>query len=297
MNDLELPTWLYSPLKIVLVAGLLVPPYLWVTQLAAPSANPPVVAVESNVAKPEPTEAKRPSPSPPPQTVSPKVTPTQDAPAASPPAAGEPARGVDVSHYQGTVNWSKVAEAGITFAYVKATNGKHFVDPKFHQNWHGLRTTHLYRGAYHFFLAGDDPVKQAEHFIKTMGELRAHDLPPMLDVEVSDHASAEKVEEGALVWLQTVEKAMGRRPVLYTDNGFADRVLTDTRFTNYPLWIAEYADDVHRLPKPWKGKGWVIWQYSQKGKVDGIDGHVDMDRFNGGVEKLKEFIDASVVEG
>ena len=118
----------------------------------------------------------------------------------------------------------------------------------------------------------------------------------MLDVEVSDHASVEQVTNGVLRWLEKVEKAMKRRPVLYTDNGFADRVLTDARFGDYPLWIAEYADKVKRLPKPWAESGWVIWQYSQSGTVEGIGGHVDLDRFNGGVEALKVFVDGSIIK-
>ncbi|OUR97575.1 hypothetical protein A9Q81_12945 [Gammaproteobacteria bacterium 42_54_T18] len=108
-------------------------------------------------------------------------------------------RGIDVSHYQGVINWGKVARSDISFAYVKATGGETFTDPQFHNNWNLIRTTKIYRGAYHFFFAHDDPKKQADHFLSTIGDLREQDLPPMLDVEISDHESQKNIEKRALI--------------------------------------------------------------------------------------------------
>ena len=200
------------------------------------------------------------------------------------------ANGIDVSHYQGIINWEKVGKSDLTFVYAKATGGETYVDPHFNHNWNGIRSTDLYRGAYHFFLASDDPLKQAEHFVHTVGPLREDDLPPMLDVEIYDHASRETIEAGALIWLEAVENATGRRPVIYTGSRFGTEVLSNSNFSKYPLWIAEYADEIKRIPIPWKHAGWTIWQHAESVQVDGITGHVDLNRFHSDVSSLKDFI-------
>jgi lysozyme len=188
------------------------------------------------------------------------------------------------------VRWDRAAEAGIHFAYAKATSGERFVDPRFHENWHGMRTAGVHRGAYHFYYAAEDPRAQAKHFIATIGKLRSTDLPPMLDVEISDHTDKKAVLEGTLIWLETVEKALGKRPVLYTDPGFGDQYLKDARLSNYRLWIADYATEVSSIPSPWKKAGWTIWQHSQKGTVQGVAGEVDLNVFNGTLNDLKTFV-------
>ncbi|MCS6237697.1 hypothetical protein G3495_21710 [Shewanella baltica] len=132
------------------------------------------------------------------------VTPAQSAPIDEGSATlADPAYliGIDVSHYQRNVNWNQVAEAGVVFAFAKATGGNDFVDPHFAQNWYGMREVKLYRGAYHFFLADDDPIEQAKSFTNTLGELRSNDRPPMLDAEQSDNTYAKTLQAGALVWL------------------------------------------------------------------------------------------------
>lgn len=204
--------------------------------------------------------------------------------------------GIDVSHYQGDINWSTVERSGINFAYVKATGGETYKDPKFDKNWYLIRTTKVHRGAYHFFFAHDNPKTQAEHFLKTIGELREYDLPPMLDIEVSDHKSYKIVEERALIWLQEVEKATKRIPIIYTNSSFGSEVLTQEKFSRYPLWIAEYGKEIKEIPSPWKHSGWTIWQHSMKGEINGINGHVDLNRFYSDGGKLLRFIEESHTE-
>ncbi len=205
-------------------------------------------------------------------------------------------KGIDVSHYQGTVDWQAVAVSGVRFAYIKATDGIRHVDHQFHTNWQGVAATDIHRGAYHFFLPQDDPVAQAKHFVATIGDLGDTDLPPVLDIEIANNIKDATIEHNVLVWLETVEKATGRRPIVYTDNAFADDALNDKRFTRYPLWIADYASKIHKVPGPWQHSQWKIWQYSSQGKVAGIESSVDLDKFNGSLSALQAFIADSHIQ-
>lgn len=291
MKFTHVSTWLYLPLKLLLLLSFTIPIFLWGGHLFGLSRE-----MEKSIAARGLDEMKRikkegldllASAKPGPTPVVKKGTATTDT---------TTVKGIDVSRYQGTVRWDKVARSGITFAFAKATGGVDYVDPRFHQNWRGMRETVLYRGAYHFFYASDDPRKQADNFIKTMGKLRKKDMPPVLDVEIDDHTDPKLIVERVLVWLKAVEKATGRRPILYTDNGFADRILTDPRLSPYALWIADYVEHIHTLPAPWKKSDWLFWQYEEKGKVDGIQGDVDMDVFKGTLDELIEFIDKAGIK-
>ncbi|MFT4923982.1 MAG: lysozyme [Phenylobacterium sp.] len=206
-----------------------------------------------------------------------------------------PIQGIDVSHYQGTVHWSKVAADKLPFAIAKATGGETYTDPNFHNNWHGMRENGIIRGAYHFFYAGDDPVDQALNYLKTVGSFKKTDMPPLLDVEITDGVAADELLKRVLVWLAEVEKRTGRIPIVYSDVYFGQTYLTSPELAKYPLWIADYSADVQGVPSPWQQKGWSLWQYSQSGKVDGIEGDVDMDQFNGTLAEFKAFIATTVV--
>ncbi len=203
--------------------------------------------------------------------------------------------GLDVSHYQGTIRWDKFKRYDLEFVLIKATGGETYVDPHFHHNWNGVRETGIIRGAYHFFYAADDPRKQAAHFISTVGKLRSQDLPPVLDVEIPDHTPAKQLQQSVLVWLQLVEKGLKRIPMVYTDDAFGQEYLQNASLARYPLWIAVYEKTVSAVPSPWKDKGWTFWQYTQDGRVEGINGTVDLDLFKGDLKELKLFIDRSKV--
>lgn len=200
------------------------------------------------------------------------------------------ARGIDVSHYQGRIRWDLIAPASLQFAFIKATGGVHRVDPEFDNNWHGTREVGITRGAYHFFYASDDPVAQAEHFARTVVSLRPDDLPPVIDVEITDGATPEALIDGVLTWLNTVESRLGRRPIVYTYHAFANQYLTDPRLAGYPLWIAAY--DVRRPQPPltWNVRGWHFWQHTHSGSFEGVDSVVDLNVFNGSIEQLQQFI-------
>jgi lysozyme len=202
-------------------------------------------------------------------------------------------KGIDVSHYQGDILWNKVAASGKIFAIAKATGGKDYTDPHFTDNWYGIRRHDMIRGAYHFFYAGDDPVKQAEHFLATVGKIRRNDLPPILDVEITDQVHTQVLMENTLIWLKKVEQATQRKPIIYTDSAFGEEFLTDPRFGQYYLWLADYSVENPKPPQAWNNKQWFLLQHSQDGKVGGIKDDVDLSHYQGSLENLKAFIQQS----
>ncbi|PXX39799.1 glycoside hydrolase family 25 protein [Undibacterium pigrum] len=194
--------------------------------------------------------------------------------------------GIDVSHYQGTVNWYEVAAAGTGFAFAKATEGTSYQDPQFANNWFGMQAAGILRGAYHFYQGSDDPVAQANDFIHTVGTLSDYDLPPVIDLETLGGASSAALIAGVQTWLDTVEQALGRTPMIYTDTSFWDEYMNN-QFSRYPLWIAEYGVSQPRLPNGWAS--WTFWQNSQSGTVTGVNGQVDTDVFAGSLADLQAF--------
>jgi len=194
--------------------------------------------------------------------------------------------GLDVSHFQETIDWPQVVQAGYAFAFIKATDGITYVDPLFATNWEGAKSAGLLRGAYHFFEADDDPQQQAENFLNTVA-LEPGDLPPVLDVESSSTSSevpTATVVERVAAWLQAVEQATGCTPILYTDASYWNSLATG-QFSGYPLWIAEYGVASPTLPKGWTS--WAFWQFTESGTVPGIATAVDLDLFQGSLQDLQ----------
>ena len=161
-----------------------------------------------------------------------------------------------------------------------------------YHNWNGMREAGVVRGAYHFFYAADNAIDQANHFIQTVQAqtLKPDDLPPVLDIKITDGVSGTALVAGVKTWLEAVEKAFGRKPIIYTDPSFANEYLTDPAFGDYPLWIADYGVQTPSIPQGWQGKAWSFWQYSQSGTVNGIEGAADLDRFNGSYQEMLDFI-------
>jgi lysozyme len=213
-------------------------------------------------------------------------------PARSADASGaiEGTRGFDVSHYQGKVRWDLIPRDGLNFVFVKATGGTNHVDPEFNNNWHGAREAGLPRGAYHFFCGQDDAEVQAEHFANTVIRLKADDLPPVLDVEVTDGVSQQQLLDGVVVWLKAVERRLGRRPILYTGRAFAEQYLTDVRLSGYALWLAAYREQAPSAPSVWQEQGWMFWQHSQNGALVGVETNVALSIFHGSAQDLQKFI-------
>lgn len=200
--------------------------------------------------------------------------------------------GVDVSHFQGDVNWGKVKQDGVLFAYTKATQGAHYTDPMYTTNWKNMASNGMYKGAYHFYVYDDNALDQANHFLKTVTYSKG-DLPPVLDLEeggVDGHADVATYHKDVLLWLNTVEKALGVKPIIYTNFDFGNTYLNLPEFGKYNLWLAEYTKEKPEVPKAWQAKGWLIWQHSQTGEIEGIKGSVDCNKFNGDFQKLKHVL-------
>jgi lysozyme len=198
-------------------------------------------------------------------------------------------RGLDVSHFQDTVDWPQVVQAGYSFAFIKATEGITYVDPMFAENWGGAKAAGLLRGAYHFFEPNDDPQQQAENFLNAVS-LEPGDLPPVLDVEYSSpsgQVSTSTIIERITAWLQTVEQATGCTPILYTDPSYWNSLATE-QFSGYPLWVADYGVASPTLPTGWTS--WAFWQFSQTGEIPGIATAVDLNLFQGSLQDLQRLL-------
>lgn len=193
------------------------------------------------------------------------------------------AEGVDVSHYQGMIDWSRVASAGKSFAFIKATEGTGYVDSSFRKNWEGTQAAGILRGAYHFFRPAADSVQQADHFLRVIGP---SELAPVLDVEVTDNRSWNEIYEGVLAWVDRVGSATNRRPIIYTAPGFWKKGPTNRVETSTDLWVAHWGVNAPHIPVGWAN--WLFWQYTEKESVPGINGGVDGNRFNGDLAALRQ---------
>ena len=141
----------------------------------------------------------------------------------------------------------------VSFVFIKATEGMSMVDKDFKRNWRDAGMSGLRRGAYHFFRSSKDGEAQARLFIKTVGDLRFKDLPPVLDIEtIHRGGSRKRLNEEALKWLKVIESHYGRRPIVYTGSSFATDYLSKDITDNYPIWVAHYEKD-----KPFRGLDFV----------------------------------------
>lgn len=193
--------------------------------------------------------------------------------------------GIDVSHYQGKIDWQRLAcdsdaKYPLRFAFMKATEGGDLADETFARNFEEARKHGFVCGAYHYFIPRTDAVKQADFFINTV-KLQQGDLPPVLDVETVGKLSRKELKTSVKTWLDKVESHYGVKPILYTSYKFKLSYLNDSLFNTYPYWIAHYyVDSVH-----YKGK-WHFWQHTDVGTVPGIRPKVDLNVFNGSFEQL-----------
>jgi lysozyme len=202
-------------------------------------------------------------------------------------------KGIDVSHFQGDINWEEIKSAGINFSYSKATQGHGFKDPKFQMNWKNAQAVGLAAGAYHFYMVGSEAEPQVKIFLEAVGKLNPGDMPPMIDLEQGSIPKGVKVDvvtfqKNVITWLNEVERELGVQPIIYTNNPFANAYLKDSTFSKYKLWLAEYGVDTPRVPATWSNKGWTIWQRSERGKIEGAIGDIDHDLLNTKLFSLEE---------
>lgn len=203
-------------------------------------------------------------------------------------ADGPTTFGVDVSYYNGTIDWAKAKAAGLGFAILRVSDGTGFKDPKFATYAAGARAQGILRGAYQFFRPAQDVNAQADLMIAAQAQLAADDLPPTIDVEAPGNLGAATIAARVTQWVNRVKAATGRTPIVYTGKYFwRDEVGGSTAQASSALWVAQYTSLCPDLPAPWTR--WTFWQYSESGRVAGIPGDVDMDRFNGSLAELRAF--------
>ncbi|HEY2747459.1 MAG TPA: GH25 family lysozyme [Polyangia bacterium] len=209
-------------------------------------------------------------------------------------AAGDVVQGIDVSHYDGTIDWAMVKASGVDFAFMKATEGTTFVDPEFATNWKAAGDAGVIRGGYHFFHPMDDPAAQADFFVATAGVPATGDLPLALDLETTDSVSNAEVASATAAFLARVQADTGRVPVVYTSERFWTSFSGPaTGFDQYALWDAQWTTACPNMPSAWPG--WTFWQYSATGTVPGVSGmaNVDLDQFNGSLAALQGWVDGT----
>ena len=219
-------------------------------------------------------------PTPPVIVLSPILDPVR------PPAGTLP--GIDVSHYQGSIDWAQVAGSGVRFAVAKATEGRSYVDPTYLTNKAAAELNGVVFGAYHFARPDEttnDAISEADHFVDA-AQLGGGNLIPVLDLERTGGLSRRELTEWMLTWLDRVTERVGVRPMIYTSPSGWDVRTGDTAAiveAGYTvLWVAHWNTDSPTVPASgWGGYGWTFWQYGNCGSIPGISGCVDVDAFAG----------------
>ncbi|WP_033167885.1 GH25 family lysozyme [Clostridium sp. KNHs205] len=200
-----------------------------------------------------------------------------------------PVRGVDVSSYQGEIDWDKLAEQNIDFAFIKATEGSKYKDKQFHANWVGVSRTKLIFGAYHFFSFDSSGITQAENYIASV-PLTHGMLPPVVDIEFYGNKERHMPDKGETVkkltlLLDKLYEHYGVKPIIYATLK-SYNIYIKGEFTEYPLWIR----NVYYNPQLDLSGKWTFWQYTDKAILEGYKGserYIDMNVYAGKIEELK----------
>jgi len=181
--------------------------------------------------------------------------------------------GIDVSHYMGNINWTKVKSCKhpIEFVIVRATMGADRKDEKFEQNITGAKSVNYIVGAYHYYDPNEPSAKQAKNYLETI-DLQKGDFIPIVDIErLSNCQSTERLKKGLKNWLNIVEKKYGVKPILYTQYSMYNDCLSKD-FAEYPLWVAAYSNKKREVSIV-KNAG--IHQFAKAVSIDGIGWKVD----------------------
>jgi Lyzozyme M1 (1,4-beta-N-acetylmuramidase) len=204
--------------------------------------------------------------------------------------------GVDVSRWQGEINWPRLRAHGANFAYIKATDGGDHLDPMFKKNWRGAHEAGLKRGAYHFFYWCRTAGEQADWFIRNVPKVEGA-LPPVIDVEYNGESrckvrlSRKRILEKMKVFMDKLEAHYGQRPIIYTAPDFyADNL--EGEFLDYPFWLRAVAKHPSKV---YPGRKWVFWQYSGSGLSQGVNEKIDLNVFNGSPKEWRDWLSGSTV--
>jgi GH25 family lysozyme M1 (1,4-beta-N-acetylmuramidase) len=252
------------------------------TQQAAPEPAPASKPEQAATPAPAPKPNPKPKPEPRPHQQTASQQPTGAA--AKLPDSGT-VQGIDVSHWQGDIDWQQVRQDGVRVAYLKATEHTSFVDKSFTENRAGAKAAGVVTGSYHFAQPGRDggSVKadaraEADHFLE-IARPRDGELVPVLDLEANNGLSRAELATWVKTWLDRVADATGTKPMIYTSPSFWSSNVDDMLgiADTYPLWVAHWGVDSPTVPGSWDA--WQGWQKTSSGSVDGIDGRVDRDTF------------------
>ena len=203
-----------------------------------------------------------------------------------------PVRGIDVSEYQGEIDWKKLSNQNIDFAYIKATEGSSYVDERFLYNYQNAITTNLKIGAYHFFSFDSEASSQSENFIKNVPK-DMNLLPPVVDIEFygdkkKNIPDVETTREQLKKLLEQLEEHYEKKPIIYATNVSYNLYIKDN-FEGYKIWIR----DIFSTPNLKDNRKWTLWQYTNRERLEGYKGKekfIDMNVFNGKYEEFIEFI-------
>ncbi|KPX48831.1 MULTISPECIES: glycoside hydrolase family 25 protein [Pseudomonas syringae group] len=198
-------------------------------------------------------------------------------------------KGIDLSHFQGDVDFKKVSEAGIEYAFIKATEGATVQDAKYTTYRTDARAVGIKTGAYHYFRAlSSTPEAQRDNIVSTLtaADFDASTEFFAIDVELAGNEKATPDEMAdnlhkLLTLLESEKILQGKKPFIYCNNNFWMNNISGDKyaFSEYPLWIANWDVSEPKVPSTWTvaGKSWSIWQHSNKGRIDGIEADVDLD--------------------
>jgi len=178
-------------------------------------------------------------------------------------ADGATTKGIDVSKWQETINWTSVKNAGVAYAFIRLSDGANTKDARFAANWAGAKSVGIIRGAYQFFRPTQNVNTQADMMIAAIGTYQPGDLPPVIDVEADGGLAPSTVAARVRQWVDRVQAALGVKPIVYTGKYFwRDEVGSPASFAPNALWIAQYTTLCPDIPAPWSR--WTFWQYTDK---------------------------------
>lgn len=199
-----------------------------------------------------------------------------------------PVQGIDVSHHQQKIEWDRLDKQAVQFVFIKATEGGNHKDSLFQENWRQARLYHIPAGAYHFFTfckKGDEQARNYIHYVPR----DSIDLPPIIDLEYGGNCKKENRLEDLIgeitKYFEIIEDHYQRKVIIYTTNDFYRNYLIG-QFPNNPIWIR----DILSTPALPDGRDWLFWQYTNRGRVKGINTIVDQNAYNGSREDFEKLL-------
>jgi lysozyme len=205
-----------------------------------------------------------------------------------------PIRGLDISHHQGNIDWNALREEHLSFVYIKATEGGTYRDLQFSENWEAANRIGMARGAYHFFTFCRSGKEQAMNFVSTV-PVDPHALPPAIDFEFAgncdDRPNPAVLLKELTDFIRVLERVYHKRPIIYVGRDSYEAYLKG-KVPSFKLWVR----NVLFTPQLSDRTDWTFWQYAENSHVNGIDGIVDLNVFNGAKPLFAEFSDETIEE-